>query len=59
MPPPAMLAARGIDAATWAHSPALAALLADVRQRLRAQGKQPDSLLAQPFEQLRVCLPAP
>ena len=59
MPPPAMLAARGIDAATWARSHALAALLADVRQRLRAQGKQPDSLLAQPFEQLRVCLPAP
>ncbi len=59
MPPPSILATRGIDAATWARSPALAALLADVRLRLRAQGEQPDSLLARPFDQLRACLPVP
>jgi hypothetical protein len=33
-------------------------LLDDARQRIRAQGGQPERLLAQPFEQLRTCLPA-
>jgi mono/diheme cytochrome c family protein len=59
MPPPSILSARGIDAASWARSPALAALLEDARLRLRAQGEQPDRLLARPFDQLRACLPAP
>ena len=59
MPPPSILATRGIDAETWARSPALAALLEDVRLRIRAQGGQPETLLARPFEQLRACLPAP
>jgi hypothetical protein len=35
------------------------ALLEDARLRLRAQGEQPDRLLARPFDQLRACLPAP
>lgn len=59
MPPPSILAARGIDAETWARSPALAALRNDVRLRIRAQGGQPETLLAQRFEQLRACLPNP
>jgi mono/diheme cytochrome c family protein len=59
MPPPSILTARGIDAASWARSAALAALLEDARLRLRAQGEQPDHLLARPFDQLRSCLPTP
>lgn len=57
MPPPSILATRGIDVATWTRSPALAALLEDVRLRIRAQGGQPETLLARPFGQLRACLP--
>ena len=59
LPPPAMLAARGLDAAAWAHSPFLAALLQDVQQRLRTQGTPPEKLLARPYAQLRACLPPP
>lgn len=58
MPPLSALAARGIDASTWMHSPALAALRDDVRGRIRAQGGQPDDIPARNFEQLRACLPA-
>jgi mono/diheme cytochrome c family protein len=57
MPPPAILAARGMDASSWARSPYLAALLDEMRQRIRAQGSQPEKILAQPFDQLRSCLP--
>jgi hypothetical protein len=28
-----------------------------MRRRLRAQGEEPESVLARPFEQLRNCLP--
>ncbi len=59
MPPPSILATRGIDVETWTRSPALAALREDARLRIRAQGGQPETLLARPFEQLRACLPAP
>jgi mono/diheme cytochrome c family protein len=59
MPPPAILAARGMDAAGWARSPYLAALLDEMRNRIRAQGGQPEKVLAQPFDQLRSCLPQP
>ncbi|GAO35415.1 hypothetical protein SCT_0801 [Sulfuricella sp. T08] len=59
MPPPSILAARGIDTETWTHSPAMAALLEDVRLRIRAQNGQPEALLARRFEQLRACLPDP
>jgi len=57
MPPSAILAARGMDAAAWARSPNLEALLLDMRLRLRAQGSSPDTLLARPYAQLRACLP--
>lgn len=59
MPPLTILATRGMDAPGWTRSPQLAALLDDARQRIRAQGGQPERILAQPFEQLRTCLPAP
>jgi mono/diheme cytochrome c family protein len=58
MPPLFVLTSRGLDAPGWTRSPQLAALLDDARQRIRAQGGQPERLLAQPFEQLRTCLPA-
>ena len=58
MPPLAVLATRGFNADGWAHSTQLAALVDDMRHRLRAQGEQPESVLARPFEQLRSCLPA-
>lgn len=57
MPPATMLAARGMDAATWARSPGLEALLRDIGLRLRSQGIAPESLLAKPYAQLRACLP--
>ena len=57
MPPLAILAARGVDASSWTRSPYLAALRDDVRQRIRAQGGQPENVLMRPFEQLRSCLP--
>ncbi|MBT9541112.1 hypothetical protein [Thiobacillus sp.] len=57
MPPSAILAARGLDAETWARSPSLDALLQDMRLRLRAQGRSPEALLARPYAQLRACLP--
>lgn len=57
MPPPAVLATRGLSADEWAHSGQLASLVDDMRGRLHAQGEQPDSVLARPFEQLRSCLP--
>jgi mono/diheme cytochrome c family protein len=57
MPPSAMLAARGLDAETWARSPDLEALLQDMRLRLRSQGGSPEALLARPYAQLRACLP--
>lgn len=59
MPPPTILAARGMNASTWAHSPYLAALLEDMRQRIRAQGSQPETLLTRSFDTLRSCLPTP
>lgn len=59
MPPPTILAARGMNASSWTRSPYLAALLEDMRQRIRAQGSQPETLLTRPFDQLRSCLPAP
>lgn len=58
MPPLAVLATRGFNANNWAHSTQLAALVDDMRRRLHAQGEQPDSVLARPFEQLRSCLTA-
>ena len=57
MPPLAVLAARGFNADSWAHSTQLAALVDDMRRRLHAQGEEPESVLARPFEQLRNCLP--
>ncbi|MCA1978976.1 MAG: hypothetical protein LDL19_07020, partial [Thiobacillus sp.] len=57
MPPPAILTARGLTPEGWARSPQLDALLADLRQRLQRQGRVPDTLLAQPFDRLRSCLP--
>ena len=57
MPPSSILAARGLDAATWAHSPELDALLQNARQRLRRQGRTPEHLLARPYAQLQACLP--
>jgi mono/diheme cytochrome c family protein len=57
MPPLTALAARGVDASGWTRSPHLAALRDDVRQRIRAQGGQPETILTRPFEQLRTCLP--
>ncbi len=59
MPPPAILATRGLTASAWARSPYLDALLGDMRARIRAQGGQPETLLARPFDQLRSCLPPP
>ena len=58
MPPLAVLATRGFNADGWAHSSQLAALVDEIRHRLRAQGEQPESVLTRPFEQLRSCLPA-
>ena len=57
MPPLAVLATRGLNADGWTHSAQLAALADDMRRRLRAQGEQPEAVLARPFEQLRGCLP--
>ncbi|MGK2913722.1 MAG: hypothetical protein ACSLE5_04570 [Porticoccaceae bacterium] len=59
MPPVSALAAQGSDAAIWAASATLAHLVDDAGQRLRAQGKEVDSVLAIPFDTLRPCLPAP
>jgi len=57
MPPLAVLSTRGLNADGWAHSAQLAGLVDDMRRRLHAQGEQPESVLARPFEQLRSCLP--
>jgi hypothetical protein len=62
MPPESMLPAFATDAAGWKSSPARAALLAQVGDWLRAEsGRPPDlnELLANGYEALRPCLPAP
>lgn len=62
MPPESMLPAFATDAAGWKNSPARAALLAQVGDWLRAEsGRPPDlnELLANGYEALRPCLPAP
>lgn len=57
MPPAAALASRGIDPAHWAASPELGALKRSIQTRL--QGRDPGSLLKQPYARLRPCLPQP
>ncbi len=58
MPPPAMLAAKGLSADTWARSSQLEALIGDISQRIKRQGGRAGSVLERPFDQLRACLPA-
>lgn len=57
MPPAAALASRGIDPVRWAASPELAALKRSIETRLG--GRDPASLLRQPYARLRPCLPQP
>jgi mono/diheme cytochrome c family protein len=57
MPPPSILATRGLTPQSWAHSPLLAELLADVRQRLVRRGTSPDAVMRTPYERLPDCLP--
>jgi hypothetical protein len=62
MPPESMLPAFATDRAAWRASPARQALLAQVDAWLRAEtGRPPDlrQLLANGYEALRPCLPAP
>ena len=62
MPPESMLPAFATDTAGWKASPARQALLAEVGQWLRAEtGTAPNltHLLANGYEALRPCLPAP
>ncbi len=62
MPPESMLPAFASDRAAWRASPARQALLAQVGAWLRAEsGRPPDlqQLLANGYEALRPCLPAP
>lgn len=58
MPPPAMLAARGLSADTWARSSHLETLIGNISQRIQRQGGRPENILERPFNQLRSCLPS-
>lgn len=57
MPPATELPSLGFDATGWASSAPLADLLESARQRIVKRGGKPEAVLAQPFEQLRACLP--
>jgi hypothetical protein len=62
MPPESMLPAFATDRAAWRASPARKALLAQVSNWLQTETGQPPNLarlLADGYEALRPCLPAP
>ena len=57
MPPPGILASRGLNEQAWRQSAELAALTEDAAKRIRRQHASPDTVLTQAYESLRSCLP--
>jgi hypothetical protein len=57
MPPPPVLAARGMDVHAWRQSAELAALIDDAAGRIRRLHGSPERVLTQNYERLRSCLP--